>query len=106
MNYNYVEEIDELKNRINELEVLAGLRKPKRPKPNTKDEWKMFATHWADGGWNTMQWYDASKNSDNEWYDFEEDEAFYPYDEKLIIRFKSEHRLKTTFELSEENDYD
>ena len=106
MNYNYVEEIDELKNRINELEVLAGLRKPKRPKPNTKDEWKMFATHWADGGWNTMQWYDASKNSDNEWFDFEEDEAFYPYDEKLIIRFKAENRLKTTFELSEGNDYD
>jgi hypothetical protein len=48
----------------------------------------MFATHWADGGWNTLQWYDTSEGADNEWYDFEEDEAFYPYDERLVIRFK------------------
>ena len=88
MSYNYVNEIYELKERVTELEVLAGLHKPKTPRPNTKDEWKMFAIHWADGGWNTLQWFDTSEEAVNGWYDFEEDAAFYPYDERLVIRFK------------------
>ena len=90
MSYNYVEEIDELKNRINELEVHAGFHRPKTPRPNTKEEWKEFAITWADGGWKNLQWYDTSEGADNEWYDFEEDEAFYPYDERLVIRLKKE----------------
>ena len=88
MSYNYVNEIYELKERVTELEVLAGLHKPKTPRPNTKSEYRMFAITWAQGGWKDLQWYDTSEEAVNGWYDFEEDAAFYPYDERLVIRFK------------------
>ena len=58
------------------------------PKPNTKEEWRAFAIHWADGGWNTLQWYDVSVGADAEWFDMEEDDVFYPFDERVIMRFK------------------
>jgi hypothetical protein len=48
----------------------------------------MFAITWAQGGWKDLQWYDTSEEAVNGWYDFEEDTAFYPYDERLVIRFK------------------
>lgn len=63
------------------------------PKPNTKEEWKEFAITWAQGGWKNLQWYDASEGADNEWFYFEENDAFYPYDEKLIIRFKEKESI-------------
>jgi hypothetical protein len=59
------------------------------PKPNTKEEWRAFAIHWADGGWNTLQWYDVSVGADAEWFDMEEDDVFYPFDERVIMRFKT-----------------
>jgi hypothetical protein len=57
------------------------------PKPNTKEEWRWFATHWIDGGWHTMQWYDIE--GERTWYDMKEEDAFYPFDERVIIRFKT-----------------
>jgi hypothetical protein len=63
------------------------------PKPNTKEEWKEFAITWAQGGWGTLQWYDTSEGADNQWFDFEENEAFYPYDEKLVIRLRDKESI-------------
>ena len=63
------------------------------PKPNTKEEWKEFAITWAQGGWDTLQWYDVSEGADNQWFDFEENEAFYPYDEKLVIRLRDKESI-------------
>ena len=63
------------------------------PNPNTKEEWKEFAITWAQGGWNTLQWYDTSEGADNQWFDFEENEAFYPYDEKLVIRLRDKESI-------------
>jgi len=88
--YNYVEEIENLRSRVAELEsfILTDDDLVKPPKPNTKDEWKTFAYHWADGGWNTIQWYDVSEG-ERTWYDMEEDDAFYPFHEQIIMRFKT-----------------
>ncbi len=70
-------------------ELLVALEEGFSPEPNTKQEWAEFGKHWLDGGWNTLQWYDDSVGADNEWYDMEEDDAFYPYDERVIMRFKT-----------------
>jgi hypothetical protein len=71
-------------------ELLLALEEGFSPEPNTKQEWSEFGKHWLDGGWMDMQWYDTSEGAvdEAEWYDFEEDDCFYPYDENLIMRFK------------------
>ena len=71
-----------------ELRIALG---DSTPQPNTKDEWKEFGQHWLDGGWTDMQWYDTTEGAvdDAGWYDFTEEDAFYPYDKNLVIRFKS-----------------
>ncbi len=43
--------------------------------------------------WGTLQWYDTSEGADNQWFDFEENEAFYPYDEKLVIRLRDKESI-------------
>ena len=70
-------------------ELLVALDNSK-PTALTKEEWKMFGLHWLDGGWEDMQWYDTSEGAvdDAEWFDFTDEDCFYPYDEHLIIRFK------------------
>jgi len=91
-------EIKELRDRINVLEFQVGslhskqqmgdtIPKANMPQPNTYDEWKNFGKLWIEGD-TVLQWFDTSTNADHEWFDFEEDEAFYPYDEGLIIRIK------------------
>jgi len=71
-------------------ELLVALEEALSPEANTKEEWRTFATHWLEGGWGTLQWYDTSEGAVDEakWYDMEEDDAFYPYDERVIMRFK------------------
>ena len=67
-----------------ELRIALG---DSTPQPNTKDEWKNFARLWIDGA--ELQWFDRSPDADHEWFDFKKDDAWYPYDENLVIRVKT-----------------
>ncbi|AIA83143.1 hypothetical protein AV947_gp28 [Podophage Lau218] len=58
------------------------------PEPNTINEWKELALVWISGGWEHLQWFDTSEEADHGWYDFTDTDAFYPYDERLVIRIK------------------
>jgi len=75
---------------VTQEELLVALGGSKKPIALTKKEWAEFGQHWLDGGWMDMQWYDTSEAAvdDAEWYDFTEEDAFYPYDENLVMRFK------------------
>ena len=84
----------ETMNRINTLEFQVGALHGKdqsgvgtMPQPNTYDEWKNFGKLWLEGD-TVLQWFDTNTNADHEWFDFEGDGAFYPYDENLVIRIK------------------
>ena len=57
------------------------------PEPNTKEEWKEFGRLWIDGA--ELQWFDRSPDADHEWFDFTDDDPWYPYDENLVIRIKT-----------------
>jgi hypothetical protein len=38
-----------------------------------------------------MQWYDTTEGAvdDAGWYDFDEEDCLYPYDENLVMRFRT-----------------
>jgi len=81
-------EIEQLKKRIKKLE--EQLIEEQFAKPNTKEEWKEFGQVWLDGGYNKLQWIDTSEGADAEWFDLDEDDAWYPYDERVIYRYKND----------------
>jgi len=68
-------------------ELLSALGEGLIPEPNTYDEWKNFARLWIDGA--ELQWFDRSPDADHEWFDFKDEDPWYPYDENLVIRVKT-----------------